>query len=92
MYADDLVVWLMTMCEHANSSCPIYNVGSDEAISLFDLGLIMGDLFGVEVIFQPITSNNVDRYTPSTIKAKINLNLDLKNDLIQSIFKATNKC
>ena len=34
MYSDDLICWLLKIAVSANRTCPIYNVGSDQAISL----------------------------------------------------------
>lgn len=87
MYADDLVEWLLTIANSANESAEIYNVGSDEAISLFDLGIKMGTLYGVGVISKSVKSKKIDRYVPSVNKAKIKLGLKVRHSLYQSIDK-----
>ena len=85
MYADDLVEWLMTIAEKSNASCPIYNVGSDQEILINDLALKIGNLFNQEVDDGPFTSNYIDRYMPDISKAKKELNLNLKFDLMRMI-------
>jgi dTDP-glucose 4,6-dehydratase len=85
MYADDLVEWLMTIAEKSNSFCPIYNVGSDQEILINDLASKIGNLFNQEVNDMPFTTNYIDRYIPDISKAKKELNLNLKYDLIHGI-------
>ncbi|NQV75650.1 MAG: NAD(P)-dependent oxidoreductase [Bacteroidetes bacterium] len=85
MYADDLVVWLMSILESSSTDCPIYNVGSDEEISLFDLADKIASYFNVPSIIGKINNKKVDRYLPSVNKARKNLQLDIKFDLNSSI-------
>lgn len=77
MYADDLVIWLMTIAENASSTCPIFNVGSDEAISIHDLGKLVAAYFNVNAQLEPIIDTKVDRYIPSIAKASNTLGLKL---------------
>lgn len=77
MYADDLVIWLMTIAENASTTCPIFNVGSDEAISIHDLGKLVADYFNVNAQLEPIIDTKVDRYIPSISKASNTLGLKL---------------
>ena len=85
MYSDDLVNWLMTICEKSNLSCPIYNVGSDEALTIVELAGLIASRFSVEVHKSEITQQKVDRYTPSIEKAKKDLGLTLTLDLKSAI-------
>lgn len=87
MYSDDLVDWLMTICEKSNLSCPIYNVGSDEALSIGELAELIASRFSVEVHKSEITQQKVDRYTPSIEKAKKDLGLALTYDLKSALDK-----
>jgi dTDP-glucose 4,6-dehydratase len=80
MYSDDLVLWLMEIAENASDQCPIFNVGSDEAISLEDLAKKIGLYFNVPVCRNSVSSCEVDRYIPCIKKAK-KMNLKLKYDL-----------
>ena len=85
MYADDLIVWLMTLANTSNPQCPIYNVGSDKEVEIRDLANIVSDIFNVDVTCAVNTSISVDRYTPSTQKAKKTLNLKESYDLRRAI-------
>lgn len=85
MYADDLVVWLMTLASHANVKCPIINVGSEEAIDIVDLANEVANYFGVQVTAPVVRDSNTDRYIPSTKKAFFELGLSLKFNLIEAI-------
>jgi dTDP-glucose 4,6-dehydratase len=85
MYADDLVEWLMTIAHSSGTQCPIYNVGSSEAIEIRDLAKNIGDYFGVEVQASKMMSAEPDRYIPSVEKAFKELGLKIKYDLSSSI-------
>jgi nucleoside-diphosphate-sugar epimerase len=88
MYADDLVEWLMTIADHSSTDCPIYNVGSDEAINIYDLAKLVARLNKLKVDKHMVCDPHVDRYIPSIEKAKIELRLKLKFDLCSSIEQA----
>lgn len=82
MYADDLVEWLMTIVEKSSPQCPIYNVGSDEAITVHDLAARIAAYFGVDVKHPIPHLTPIDRYVPSIALARksgmqINYKLDL---------------
>ncbi|BEI38375.1 NAD(P)-dependent oxidoreductase [Polynucleobacter sp. HIN8] len=82
MYADDLVIWLMTIANIGNSACPIYNVGSSEIIEIRELAKMIAEKFNVEVITHPtLIQSQVDRYIPSIEKAITQLNISLKYNL-----------
>lgn len=85
MHESDLVIWLIKIALTANRLTPIYNVGSDEVISIQNLGKKIADYFGVQVIIPPFASNNINRYVPSIEKAKNELGLDLETNLNQAI-------
>ena len=85
MYSDDLICWLLKIAVSANRTCPIYNVGSDQAISLEKLAKIVGRVFNQSVRHKKINNNKIDRYIPSIDKAKKVLNLKIKFDLKRSI-------
>ena len=53
MHSDDMTRWLITILVSSNTKCPIYNVGSDESISLQNFRVVL-----VGVIFFFILSTN----------------------------------
>ena len=95
MYADDLVEWLMRLCEIGNSDCPILNVGSDEALEIREVAKKVADKFSVPFINTDIQKTTVDRYIPSIEKgismhgARCQSSLD--DAINKSIMKAKNE-
>jgi dTDP-glucose 4,6-dehydratase len=87
MYADDLVEWLMTIADNSSTNCPIYNVGSDQAILVSDLAKLLADTYHLQVEIPQITNSKIDRYIPSIKKVKNELGLPLKHSLTESITK-----
>jgi dTDP-glucose 4,6-dehydratase len=87
MYADDLVHWLMTICHSASPFCPIYNVGSDQALTIGHLAELVAQKFTVNVEKKELIQKNVDRYIPSIAKAKDELGLELSIDVEDAIDK-----
>lgn len=85
MYADDLVVWLMEILISANTHCPIFNVGSDETLTIGGLAKKVGSYFGVDVDSEKLSSPKIDRYVPSIGKALNVLGLKCKYSLDQAI-------
>ena len=71
MHADDLVDSLIKIALHSNPQCPIFNVGSDQSISIFLLAKQIANEFNVKVITNKgINLNIIDRYVPNTDKLK----------------------
>ena len=70
LHSDDLVQWLMRIGQMASSACPIFNVGSDEAISIQDLAKKLALYFQVDLQLPQIEGSSVDRYIPSIEKAR----------------------
>ncbi len=85
MHADDLAEWLLTIASDAKPDCPIYNLGSDDAISIRDLAVLVAQEFGVKTNLPMITEAIIDRYVPSIDKAKNKLGLQIKIDLPSAI-------
>lgn len=85
MHSDDLVEWLMTIALQASPDCPVYNVGSDQAVIMGDLARLIANKFGVNACIPEITDADVDCYIPSIEKAKRDLKLILSHDLISAI-------
>lgn len=71
MYADDLILWLMTLANMANDSCDIFNVGSDERISIHELAEKVANHFGQEFFIPAFNSVEEDSYVPNIQKALV---------------------
>ena len=91
MYADDLIYWLLKIAINAKKNCCIYNVGSDEAVSLHALAKLVSKILKKPLKIGKIGSKKIDRYIPSIQKAKQELNLRINYNLKHSIY-STIKC
>jgi nucleoside-diphosphate-sugar epimerase len=85
MYADDLVEWLLRIAHSSTSDCPVFNVGSDEAIKIDKLAKIIAEIFYVGALINRINNDEVDVYIPSIFKAQEQLNLTCKYSLNEAI-------
>jgi dTDP-glucose 4,6-dehydratase len=91
MYSDDLVKWLLKILENSNTRCPIYNVGSDDAVSIHTLADILAKKYKLKVKKLIKISNLItDKYIPNIDKAKKNLNLSNTLSSCNSIVKTIN--
>lgn len=71
MHANDLVDSLIKIALASNPDCPIYNVGSDNPISIFELAKQIAEKYSVKVIQKDnIIKDIVDRYVPNIDKLK----------------------
>lgn len=85
MHGDDLAQWLMRIAVSSSPDAQVFNVGSDEAISIHDLGRKLASYFGVDANLAVIDSDAVNRYVPSIDKAKTQLGLALTKNIDESI-------
>ena len=92
MNSEDLIKWLVKILISSNNKCEIYNVGSDEAITIKELAIIIGKIFRKSVQTKTIMKNKTssDYYVPSIAKARRKLKLKLKYKLIESIYQLLN--
>lgn len=81
MHADDLVRWLMTIADAASPASPLYNVGSDEALTVGEVAKVVASRFRVTAEVPSITDPAIDRYVPSILRARRELGLELTYDL-----------
>jgi nucleoside-diphosphate-sugar epimerase len=91
MHEFDLVVWLFKIMKNASLNCPIYNVGSDQEINIRNLGFYLSNKYKLPLKIKKIKSSFEDRYLPSILKAKKELNLKLKYKNYNSIEEVINK-
>ena len=86
MYSYDMVRWLMSILVNSSTKCPIYNVGSDEVISLHALAKIIGKIFKKPVEIRKINRKKIEKYVPSIKKAQKELNLKINYKLKPSLY------
>jgi UDP-glucose 4-epimerase len=81
-----MVRWLMSILVNSSTKCPIYNVGSDEVISLHALAKIIGKIFKKPVEIRKINRKKIEKYVPSIKKAQKELNLKINYKLKPSLY------
>jgi nucleoside-diphosphate-sugar epimerase len=91
MHENDLVVWLFRILKKASLNCSIYNVGSDQEVNIRKLAFYLSNKYKLPLKLKKIKSSFVDRYLPSILKAKKDLNLQLKYKKYNSIEEVINK-
>jgi nucleoside-diphosphate-sugar epimerase len=93
LYAADLTIWLWTIL-FKGKSCQPYNVGSDVAITIGELGKLVTEVLGgnLKVIIdrQPVPGKAAEQYVPAIQTALLDLQLQLYIDLPTSIKKTAN--
>lgn len=78
MHTDDLARWLLTIASHGNVGCPVYNVGSDQAIEIRALAQKIARYFGQPVEVPAESSAVIDRYIPDISLAQRMLSLNVE--------------
>jgi dTDP-glucose 4,6-dehydratase len=76
LYAADLAIWLWTILVRGQS-CRPYNVGSEMGLSIAEIARQVAERFKVKTVIQgvPDPHRSVERYVPSTSRAKMELGL-----------------
>jgi dTDP-glucose 4,6-dehydratase len=92
MHEDDLVRWLLKILNYSNQDCPIYNVGSDDAISIHKLASILAKKYNLnkDFINARMTKKLFDKYIPNIHKARKELNLINNYSSVDAIIKTIN--
>ncbi len=89
LYASDLTIWLWHMLVHAKSGS-VYNVGSDESVSIRDLAKRISCVLGdgdYQVLSNEDKGWNLGRYVPSTAMINKDLNLTRQVSLDEAIYR-----
>ena len=90
MYADDLVKWLLKILDNSNTQCPIYNVGSNDKISIHKVANVLADKFNLKIDTVKLSLKKIDNYIPNISKAKKTLGLKINNTSNEAIIKTIN--
>ena len=93
LYASDLVIWLITICLKGVDCVP-YNVGAESAVSIAELATVVSDCFSIKpkvtIESESTARDEIKRYVPSTMKARIELGLKEEITLTDGIIKTIN--
>jgi nucleoside-diphosphate-sugar epimerase len=90
MYADDLVKWLLKILDNSNTQCPIYNVGSNNKISIHQVANTLSKKYNLRIDSVKLSSKKFDNYVPNINKAKKILGLKIYSSSIKGVIKTTN--
>jgi dTDP-glucose 4,6-dehydratase len=92
MHEEDLIIWLLKILIHSNQNCPIYNVGSEHAISIRKLASLLAEKYNLGINFEnkKFSEDICDKYIPNIDKAKKELKLNTKYSSLGSIIKTIN--
>lgn len=92
MHSEDLIRWIIKILINSNSKCEIYNVGSDEAITIKQLANLISKKFKKKISIKnkKILKDSIDYYVPSVSKIKKELNLINKFNIIKSLDQILN--
>jgi dTDP-glucose 4,6-dehydratase len=92
MHEEDLVRWLLKILNSSDKNCPIYNVGSDDAISIYKLANLLATKYNLDVNFDniKISKKIFDKYVPNIQKVKKKLNLINNYSTLDAIIKTIN--
>jgi len=71
----------------ANKKCPIYNLGSDDPISIEDLAIKLGNLYNIQVKRKNILKVGVDYYVPNINKFKKDFKLKRKLNSFNAVLR-----
>ena len=88
MDSNELIKWLFKILINSNKNFCIYNVGSDEAITIENLAELIGKKFNKKVLKRRGNKEKkIDYYVPSISKAKKKLNLNINIRVNSSLNK-----
>lgn len=90
MHQYDLADWILTILLKSKKKFDIYNVGSDDAITIHRLGKILAEKYNVKFKSNLQKSKINDYYLPSIKKVKKIFKLDIKYDSLEAVFKTIN--
>jgi nucleoside-diphosphate-sugar epimerase len=86
MNSEDLIKWIIKIMIKSSNKCEIYNVGSDEAISIKKLANFISKKYKKKIsLVKNSYSKSNDYYVPSILKAKNKLNLKIKYKIKDSL-------
>ncbi len=92
MHSEDLIRWIIKILINSSSKCEIYNVGSDEAITIKQLANLISKKFKKKISIKnkKISKDSIDYYVPSVSKIKKELNLINRFNIIKSLDQILN--
>jgi nucleoside-diphosphate-sugar epimerase len=93
MHEKDLVTWLFRILNYSNKNCPIYNVGSDNYISIYKLANLLARKYNLNINYDniKISKKIFDKYIPNINKFKKKFRYKYKFNSYKAIVKTINE-
>ncbi len=87
MDSSEMIKWIIEVLKKSDNKCEIYNIGSDETISIKQLSKLIAKKFKKNIILKnsKISNKNIDFYVPSILKVKQKLKLKIRYRLTKSL-------
>ena len=73
------------IAKYYNNSCPVFNLGSDKPISIWELSKLVSKNYKLNFVYPRQNNNKFDFYVPNIDKLKKKFNFRQKFDLKKSI-------
>ena len=68
MFSHDLANWLLKILYYSNTKCPIFNVGSDDMISIHKIANLLSKKYKLNLrLPKKISKNKFDKYIPNIL-------------------------
>ena len=90
MHSDDLVKWLFKILDNSNNQCPIFNVGSDNKVSIHKIANVLAKKYNLEILSPKISLKKIDVYIPDISKARKELSLTINKNSLEAIQQTIN--
>jgi nucleoside-diphosphate-sugar epimerase len=90
MHSNDLVRWLLKILGNSNTQCPIYNVGSDNKISIHEIASTLAKKYDLDIDSPKLSLKKIDNYVPNINKAKKVLGLKINYTSLRAIIETIN--
>ena len=90
MHQYDLAHWILTILLKSKKKFDIFNVGSDDAITIQKLGKVLAEKYNVKFKSNFQKSKINDYYLPSIGKVKKIFKLNIKYNSLEAVFKTIN--
>lgn len=92
LYSDDLAFFLLKILNVASPQCPIFNCGSDNAVSLNYLSKFLSNKYNIELnITKFDNKKNIDLYVPNINKFRKKFKFYKKLNSYKAVIKSINK-
>jgi dTDP-glucose 4,6-dehydratase len=92
LYSDDLAFFLLKILNVASPQCPIFNCGSDNAVSLNYLSKLLSDKYDIELnVTKFDNKKKIDLYVPNINKFRRKFKFYKKLNSYKAIIKSINE-